>query len=80
MTTMTRGDNLLGLSIAAQHFEESAIRRAGLLGAAVPGLISLAAGYPSPEVFPWDDLASITADLLASVDCNACSITLRFAW
>ena len=70
MSTMTRGDNPLGLSIAAQHFEESAIRRAGLLGAAVPGLISLAAGYPSPEVFPWDDLASITADLLARRDDN----------
>ena len=70
MTTMTRGDNPLGLSTAAQHFEESAIRRAGILGAAVPGLISLAAGYPSPEVFPWDDLASITADLLARRDGN----------
>ena len=22
-----------------------------------PGLISLAAGYPAPDVFPWDDLA-----------------------
>ena len=58
------------LSTAAQHFQESAIRRTGILGAAVPGLISLAAGYPSPEVFPWDDLASITADLLAKRDGN----------
>ncbi len=53
------------LSTAAQHFQESAIRRTGILGAAVPGLISLAAGYPSPDVFPWDDLESITTDLLA---------------
>lgn len=58
------------LSHAAQQFQESAIRRTGILGAAVPGLISLAAGYPAPEVFPWDDLQSITADLLARRDGN----------
>lgn len=58
------------LSTAARRFQESAIRRSGMLGAAVPGLISLAAGYPSPEVFPWDDLQSITADLLARRDGN----------
>jgi len=70
MTTMTVGDNPLGLSKAARQFQESAIRRSGILGAAVPGLISLAAGYPSPDVFPWDDLESITADLLARRDGN----------
>jgi len=58
------------LSHAARHFQESAIRRTGILGAAVPGLISLAAGYPSPDVFPWDDLQSITAELLARRDGN----------
>ncbi|MEY4635693.1 MAG: 2-aminoadipate transaminase [Acidobacteriota bacterium] len=58
------------LSHAAQQFQESAIRRTGILGAAVPGLISLAAGYPAPEVFPWDELQSITADLLAKRDGN----------
>ena len=58
------------LSNAAQQFQESAIRRSGILGAAIPGLISLAAGYPAPEVFPWDDLQSITADLLARRDGN----------
>lgn len=58
------------LSHAAQQFQESAIRRTGILGAAVPGLISLAAGYPAPEMFPWDDLQSITADLLARRDGN----------
>ena len=57
-------------STAAQNFQESAIRRSGILGAAVPGLISLAAGYPAPDVFPWDDLAAITADLLAQRDGN----------
>ena len=58
------------LSLAAQQFQESAIRRTGILGAAVPGLISLAAGYPAPEMFPWDDLESITTDLLAKRDGN----------
>ncbi len=58
------------LSHAAEQFQESAIRRTGMLGATVPGLISLAAGYPAPEVFPWDDLQSITADLLARRDGN----------
>jgi len=58
------------LSHLAQQFQESAIRRTGILGAAVPGLISLAAGYPAPEVFPWDDLQTITAELLARRDGN----------
>jgi 2-aminoadipate transaminase len=58
------------LSQTAQQFQESAIRRTGILGAAVPGLISLAAGYPAPEMFPWDDLQSISADLLAKRDGN----------
>jgi len=46
------------LSKAAEHFQESAIRRIGALSASVPGLISFAAGYPAPEVFPWEDLQS----------------------
>lgn len=53
------------LSHAALQFQESAIRRTGILGASVPGLISLAAGYPAPEMFPWDDLQAISADLLS---------------
>ena len=58
------------LSRAARGYQESAIRRAGALGAAVPGLISLAAGYPAPDMFPWDDLQSIAADLLGRHDGN----------
>jgi 2-aminoadipate transaminase len=58
------------LSKAAEHFQESAIRRIGALSATVPGLISFAAGYPAPEVFPWDDLQSITAQILARHDGN----------
>jgi 2-aminoadipate transaminase len=56
------------LSHAAQRFQESAIRRTGVLGAAVPGLISFAAGYPAPDVFPWDDLRAIANDLLGRRD------------
>jgi 2-aminoadipate transaminase len=58
------------LSHAAQRFQESAIRRTGILGAAVPGLISFAAGYPAPEVFPWEDLREIASDLLERHDGN----------
>jgi 2-aminoadipate transaminase len=58
------------LSSAAAHYQESAIRRAGALSAAVPGLISFAAGYPAPAVFPWDDLQAITAGILARRDGN----------
>jgi 2-aminoadipate transaminase len=58
------------LSKAALTFQESAIRRIGALSGSIPGLISLAAGYPAPEVFPWEDLESITAKLLAKRDGN----------
>lgn len=57
-------------STAAQHFQESAIRKAGAVSASVPGLISLAAGYPAPDVFPWEDLQAITAQILARHDGN----------
>lgn len=60
----------MSLSNAALNFQESAIRRIGALGATVPGLISLSAGYPAPEVFPWDDLQAITAQILAKHDGN----------
>jgi 2-aminoadipate transaminase len=58
------------VSKAARHFHESAIRRVGALSGSVPGLISFAAGYPAPEMFPWDDLQSITAHILSRRDGN----------
>jgi 2-aminoadipate transaminase len=58
------------LSTAAENFQESAIRRIGALSGSIPGLISLSAGYPAPEVFPWQDLQSITAHILARRDGN----------
>ena len=36
----------------------------------IPGLISLSAGYPAPDVFPWEDLEAITQRLLAKRDGN----------
>ena len=60
----------MSLSNAAQHFQESAIRKIGALSASIPGLISLSAGYPAPDVFPWADLESITARILAKHDGN----------
>ena len=58
------------ISKAAENFQESAIRRVGALSGSVPGLISFAAGYPAPDVFPWDDLQSITAQILERHDGN----------
>src|SRR5690242_12842837 len=58
------------ISKAARQFQESAIRRIGALGATVPGLISLSAGYPAPDVFPWEDLQTITTQILAKHDGN----------
>ena len=63
-------DNPLGLSKTALDFQESAIRRIGALSATIPGLISLSAGYPSPDVFPWADLESIAGQILARHDGN----------
>jgi 2-aminoadipate transaminase len=56
------------ISRAARQFQESAIRRIGALSGSIPGLISLSAGYPAPEVFPWEDLQQITAQILARHD------------
>lgn len=58
------------LSTAANQFQESAIRRIGALSGSIPGLISLSAGYPAPDVFPWADLESISAQILAKHDGN----------
>jgi 2-aminoadipate transaminase len=60
----------MNLSHAAQQFQESAIRRIGALSGTIPGLISLSAGYPAPDVFPWEDLEAITQWLLAKHDGN----------
>ncbi len=58
------------ISKAARNFQESPIRRIGGLSATIPGLISLSAGYPAPDMFPWKDIESITAQILARHDGN----------
>lgn len=60
----------MNLSRAAEQFQESAIRKIGALSATIPGLISLSAGYPAPDVFPWDDLERISSRILARHDGN----------
>ena len=67
---ISRGAKPLGLSKAAVNFQESPIRRIGALSATIPGLISLSAGYPSADMFPWNDIESITAQILARHDGN----------
>ncbi len=60
----------MNLSKNALNFQESPIRRIGALSATIPGLISLSAGYPAPDVFPWQDLEAITAKILSGHDGN----------
>jgi 2-aminoadipate transaminase len=52
-------------SRAAHAMAGSAIRKMGTVSVRVPGLISFAPGYPSPDSFPWDECRAITGDLLA---------------
>ncbi len=56
------------LSRSAVNLQESAIRKMGTMGARVPDLVSFAAGFPAPDLFPWDELREIAADLLSSRD------------
>ena len=61
-------DHQAFLSLAARRYQESAIRKTGALAATVPDLISFAAGNPAPEVFPWEHLQTVAAELLATRD------------
>jgi len=56
------------LSRAATHMQESEIRKMGVLGGRVSDLISLAAGYPDPTTFAWEDYRAIAVQLLAGKD------------
>jgi 2-aminoadipate transaminase len=62
---MRPGDVERFLSPAGRELHASAIRRMGTVVARRPDVISVAAGYPAPELFPLDDLRAIAADLLA---------------
>lgn len=52
------------LSPAGRELHSSAIRRMGTVAARHPDVLSFAAGYPAPELFPLDELRAITGDLL----------------
>src|SRR5262245_7186267 len=56
------------LSRNGQTLRASAIRKASDLESTVPDLISLAAGFPDPRVFPWDELREIAQSILRGAD------------
>jgi 2-aminoadipate transaminase len=58
------------LSSTGRQLTESAIRRMGTVVARGTDLVSFAPGYPAPELFPWEELRAISADLLSGSDSN----------
>lgn len=58
------------LSPMGRELHESAIRRMGTVVARTTDLVSFAAGYPDPSLFPWDDLREIAGRLLSGGDGN----------
>jgi len=62
---MPLGDVDRFLSPTGRMLHASAIRRMGTVAARRPDLISFAAGYPAPDLFPLDELRGIASDLLA---------------
>jgi len=54
------------LSPTGRELHASAIRRMGTVAARRSDLISFAAGYPAPDLFPLDELREIAATLLSS--------------
>jgi 2-aminoadipate transaminase len=62
---MPLGDVDRFLSPTGRFLHASAIRRMGTVVAGQPDLISFAAGYPAPDLFPLDELRGIASDLFA---------------
>jgi 2-aminoadipate transaminase len=56
------------LSPTGRHLHESAIRKMGTVVARTEDLVSFAAGYPDPSLFPWDDFRDIANQLLSGRD------------
>jgi 2-aminoadipate transaminase len=56
------------ISNTGKHLHESAIRRMGTMGTRVPDLVSFAAGFPDPALFPWTELREIASELLSGAD------------
>ena len=59
------------LSRQARGLRESAIRKMGALLGQVEDVVSFAPGYPSEELFDWDALRAIAAELLSGRDGKA---------
>jgi 2-aminoadipate transaminase len=59
------------LSAMGRDLHESAIRKMGTVVANTTDLVSFAAGYPDPALFPWDELRDITNQLLSGADGTA---------
>jgi 2-aminoadipate transaminase len=59
------------LSPIGRQLAESAIRRMGTVVAGATDMVSFAPGYPAPELFPWDELRDISAELLSGADSDA---------
>jgi 2-aminoadipate transaminase len=56
------------LSPMGRQLHESAIRRMGTVVAKTQDLVSFAAGYPDPQLFPWAAFREIAAELLNGSD------------
>jgi 2-aminoadipate transaminase len=56
------------LSPTGRHLHQSAIRRMGTVVAKSEDLVSFAAGYPDPRLFPWTDFREIANELLTGSD------------
>jgi 2-aminoadipate transaminase len=55
-------------SRGAAAMQGSAIRQMGALGLRAPDVISFAPGFPSPEVFAWDDFREVAQSVLGGAD------------
>ena len=56
------------LSRAANHMQESAIRKMGIVLAQGRDIISFAPGYPAPQTFAWTEFTEISRELLSGSD------------
>lgn len=59
------------LSPMGRQLHDSAIRRMGTVVAGAHDVVSFAAGYPDPEVFPWEAFRDIADRLLTGADPSA---------
>ena len=58
------------LSPTGRHLHESAIRRMVAAEAETQDLVSFAAGYPDPTLFPWSECREIAGELLTGADAS----------